>query len=222
MFDKLILVIDNFDSFVHNLARYFRQLGCSTKVVRNDQVTVDEVFELNPTAIVISPGPCTPDKAGCSLDVIRSCHLKIPMLGVCLGHQAIVQAFGGQIVQANQPMHGRESEVIHDGSIMFDGITAPFLAGRYHSLVADKNSLPECFQITARTDDHTIMAVEHETLPIVGLQFHPESILTQHGYLLILNFLRLAEIPLPETDSVAIEQYFNHCCPSITADSHDT
>ena len=222
-FEKnLILVIDNYDSFVHNLARYFRQLGCDTEVARNDSITADEVALMNPRAIVISPGPCTPTEAGCSLDVIRACHRNTPILGVCLGHQAIVQAFGGEVVQANQPMHGRESEIIHIGSKLFKEIPSPFVAGRYHSLIADKISLPTCLQITARTEDHTIMAVEHDTLPIVGLQFHPESILTQCGYALIQNFLRLAGIPLPTTDTEAIEQDFKHYCSTITANSHDS
>jgi anthranilate synthase/aminodeoxychorismate synthase-like glutamine amidotransferase len=218
----LILVIDNYDSFVHNLARYFRQLGFDTEVARNDALTAAEVAQMNPSAIVISPGPCTPNEAGCSLDIIRTCHRSTPILGVCLGHQAIVQAFGGQIVPANQPMHGRESEIVHVGSKMFTGIPSPFVAGRYHSLVADKISLPTCLQITARTEDHTIMAVEHETLPIVGFQFHPESILTQQGYILIQNFLRLAGIPLPTTDTEAIEHDVKHYCSTITAIGHDS
>lgn len=190
--------------------------------MRNDSVNANDVAEMNPQAIVISPGPCTPTEAGCSLDVIQTCYRFIPILGVCLGHQAIVQALGGEIVQASQPMHGRESDVVHVGTEMFEGIPSPFVAGRYHSLVAEKFSLPTCLEITARTEDHSIMAVEHETLPVVGLQFHPESILTQTGYILIQNFLRLAGIPLPSEDDEPVKQYVKHCCSTITADSHDS
>jgi anthranilate synthase/aminodeoxychorismate synthase-like glutamine amidotransferase len=190
----LILVIDNFDSFVHNLARYFRLLGCETKVVRNDAVTASDVKNMNPNAIVISPGPCTPNEAGCSLDVIRECFESTPILGVCLGHQAIVQAFGGKIIQANQPMHGRESEITHLGSELFQGIDSPFVAGRYHSLVAERSSLPDCLAVTAKANDDTIMSVEHKSLPVVGLQFHPESILTRTGSLMLRNFLNIANI----------------------------
>jgi anthranilate synthase/aminodeoxychorismate synthase-like glutamine amidotransferase len=185
----VILVIDNYDSFVHNLARYFRRLGCETLVVRNDAVTVDEILNLAPQAIVISPGPGTPLEAGISISTIKACADTTPILGVCLGHQAIVQAFEGSVVQSHRPMHGRESEITHSGAKMFRGIPSPFTAGRYHSLIANQDDLPRCLSVTARSADGTIMAVEHVARPIVGLQFHPESILTPHGEQLIGNFL---------------------------------
>ena len=191
----MILVIDNYDSFVHNLARYFRQLNCHTEVVRNDKISIEQVEQLQPTAIVISPGPCTPNEAGCSVNLVRHFSPSIPILGICLGHQAIVQAFGGSIVLAHEPIHGRQSVVQHFGSRMFAKVPERFVAGRYHSLVADHRDLPSEFQATARTDDGTIMAVEHNTLPVVGLQFHPESILTVGGYRMLTNFLAIAGIP---------------------------
>jgi len=196
----MILVIDNYDSFVHNLARYFRQLGCETVVQRNDAITIEMIRRLAPAAIVISPGPCAPDQAGCSLDVVREFCQSIPILGICLGHQAIVQALGGSIIEAHQPIHGRQSEVYHTGSIMFGEIKSPFPAGRYHSLVAQRTDLPSDLIVTATTDDRTIMAVEHKQWPLVGLQFHPESILTQCGYQLLINFLKLAKIEVPAPD----------------------
>jgi anthranilate synthase/aminodeoxychorismate synthase-like glutamine amidotransferase len=211
---KMILVIDNYDSFVHNLARYFRQLGCNTRIVRNDAITLAEISELKPTAIVISPGPSAPDDAGISLSVVQTFADSIPILGVCLGHQAIVQSFGGTIVPSHQPMHGRASTVLHVNSPMFRDIPSPFTAGRYHSLIAEKTNLPDCLTATARTDDHTIMAVEHHSLPIVGLQFHPESILTEKGYQLIFNFLKIAQIPLPLVDPESIQACIQHCCES--------
>lgn len=201
----MILVIDNYDSFVHNLARYFRQLGCETIVRRNDAITIDSIRKLAPKAIVISPGPCTPDQAGCSVDVVREFGESIPILGICLGHQAIVQALGGTIVQAHQPVHGRQSQIRHDGSKMFNGIKSRFLAGRYHSLVAQKSDLPKDFTVTATTEDPLIMAVQHKSWPLIGLQFHPESILTQCGYQLLINFLKLANIEVPEPEFWADE-----------------
>ena len=201
----MILVIDNYDSFVHNLARYLRQLGCETIVMRNNAVDIDTIEKLAPEAIVISPGPCTPDQAGCCLDVVRQFGESIPILGICLGHQAIIQALGGTIVQAHQPVHGRQSVVSHDGSKMFSGIKSRFLAGRYHSLVAQKSDLPDEFSVTATTDDQLIMAVQHKHWPLVGLQFHPESILTQCGYQLLMNFLKLANIEVPEPDFWNVE-----------------
>lgn len=188
----MILVIDNYDSFVHNLARYFRQLGLSTQIVRNDKITVKEIRELGPTAIVISPGPCTSDEAGCSLEVVRELGPKVPILGVCLGHQAIIQSFGGEIVRAPSPIHGRSTLISHDRSGVFDGLPTPFTVGRYHSLVGTKDSLPDSLEITAETHDGIIMAVAHRELPIIGLQFHPESILTEHGHHLLSNFASLA------------------------------
>lgn len=190
----MILVIDNYDSFVHNLARYFRQLGCATKVLRNDEVNKRTIIELAPDAIVISPGPCSPDEAGYSVQCIRDFSSSIPILGVCLGHQAIVQAFGGSVIRSGQPMHGRQSEVFHEGGEFFSEIPASFSVGRYHSLIAESKSLPECLRVSAKLDEGTIMAVEHRTLPVVGVQFHPESILTEHGYQMLANFCSMAGI----------------------------
>jgi anthranilate synthase/aminodeoxychorismate synthase-like glutamine amidotransferase len=190
----MILIIDNYDSFVHNLARYFRQLGCETLLVRNDGIDLRQIERLNPQAIVLSPGPCTPDEAGISLDLVARFVDSIPILGICLGHQTIVQALGGVISVSHQPMHGRQSSLIHNGSPMFQQIPSPFQVGRYHSLIASKSQLPDCLQITARTDDYTVMGVEHQNRPVVGLQFHPESILTEYGYQLLNNFLNLAGI----------------------------
>lgn len=188
----MILVIDNYDSFVHNLARYFRQLGLATQVVRNDKISVDEIRTLAPTAIVISPGPCTPDEAGCSLDIVRELGPRIPILGVCLGHQAIIQSLGGEIGKAPTPIHGRSTSISHNRSGVFENLPNPFTVGRYHSLVGIKNSLPACLEVSAETSDGIIMAVAHRKLPIVGLQFHPESILTEHGHQLLGNFAMLA------------------------------
>ena len=190
----MILVIDNYDSFVHNLARYFRQLGCDTNVVRNDSISIEQIQQLDPAAIVLSPGPCDPDQAGICLKVIKQFQTSKPILGVCLGHQAIIQAFGGMIVRGQEPMHGRGSQVEHTGSPMFTEVPSPFMAARYHSLVGQHASVPDCLTVTAKTADQTVMAVEHKTLPIVGLQFHPESVLTDCGYRLISNFLTLANV----------------------------
>jgi anthranilate synthase/aminodeoxychorismate synthase-like glutamine amidotransferase len=199
----MILLIDNYDSFVHNLARYFRRLGTETRVVRNDLIDVAAVRNLKPQAIVLSPGPCTPAEAGCSLDVVRALGGQIPLLGVCLGHQAIGAALGGQIVRAQQPMHGRTSSIEHSRTGLFQDLPSPLTVGRYHSLVIDPQSLPAELQVTARTADGTIMAVAHREWPVWGVQFHPESILTEGGYQLLANFLRLAGIesphPLPQT-----------------------
>jgi len=191
----MILVIDNYDSFVHNLARYFRQLGCECVVMRNDAVDADWVKSHQPDAIVISPGPCTPNEAGCSIDLVKQFGSTIPILGICLGHQAIIQALGGTIVLAHEPIHGRKSQINHTDSPMFRNVGQSFAAGRYHSLVADAKNIPKELQITARTDDGTVMSVEHQQRPIVGLQFHPESILTECGYQLLSNFLTIASIP---------------------------
>ena len=183
----MILVIDNYDSFVHNLARYFRQLGCETKVVRNDTISIEQIQRIDPAAIVLSPGPCAPDQAGICLQAIEHFQASTPILGVCLGHQAIIQAFGGTITGAHEPMHGRGSQVEHSDSPMFADVTSPFIAARYHSLVGQPATIPDCLNVTAKTADQTVMAVEHQSLPIVGLQFHPESVLTDCGYRLISN-----------------------------------
>lgn len=190
----MILVIDNYDSFVKNLARYFEQLGCRTVVVRNDRITASEIGLLKPEAIVLSPGPCSPDEAGVCLEVVERFAGSIPILGICLGHQAIAQALGSRVVRANEPMHGRPSEILHCGSPMFAGVPTPFIVGRYHSLVVERQSLSSDLRITATTSDRTIMALEHQRWPIVGLQFHPESILTECGYQLLANFLQIASI----------------------------
>ena len=190
----MILVIDNYDSFVHNLARYFRQLGCETWTLRNDEVNRSVVAEIAPRAIVISPGPCSPDEAGYSVDCVRDFADSIPILGVCLGHQAIIQAFGGEVVRSGQPMHGRQSEVQQEGGAFFENVPPSFLIGRYHSLIAKSKSLPACLDVTAKLEDGTIMAVQHRTRPVIGVQFHPESILTEHGYQMLANFCSMAGI----------------------------
>ncbi|WP_425614958.1 aminodeoxychorismate/anthranilate synthase component II [Anatilimnocola sp. NA78] len=190
----MILLIDNYDSFVHNLARYLRRLGATTQVVRNDHVDIALIREWQPQAIVISPGPCTPTQAGCSLEVVRELGGEIPILGVCLGHQAIGEALGGKIVLANQPMHGRASQIEHDQSGLFTGLPSPLTVGRYHSLVIDPQTVPSELKVTATTSDGTIMAVAHRQWPLLGVQFHPESILTEGGYLVLANFLRAAGI----------------------------
>ncbi len=199
----MILLIDNYDSFVHNLARYLRRLGAYTDVVRNDAIDVTAIRKLQPQAIVLSPGPCTPSQAGCSLDVVRALGSEIPLLGVCLGHQAIGEALGGKIVRASQPMHGRTSQIRHGAIGMFAGLPTPLTVGRYHSLVIDPQTLPAELQVTATAADGTIMAIAHQRLPIWGVQFHPESILTEGGFELLSNFLRMAGIepasPLPES-----------------------
>jgi anthranilate synthase/aminodeoxychorismate synthase-like glutamine amidotransferase len=188
-----VLLIDNYDSFVHNLARYLTELGCETEVVRNDRLTVAEVAARAATALVISPGPCSPSEAGISVSVVRELSGAVPILGVCLGHQAIAAALGGRVVRAPEPIHGRASRVRHGGTGLFEGLPDPLTVGRYHSLVAEEATLPSALRVTARTDDHLVMALEHGSHPTYGVQFHPESILTEGGHALITNFLRLAE-----------------------------
>ena len=190
----MILVIDNYDSFVHNLARYFKRLGVSTQVVRNDAITLEEIADLRPQAVVLSPGPGTPVQAGICVDIVRQFVADLPILGICLGHQAIAAALGGKVIRAVHPMHGRVSEVNHDGSPIFAEVPSPFQAGRYHSLVVDKGSVPAEFSVTATCEDGTIMAIEHEKYPVLGIQFHPESVLTEHGFTILANFLRLIDI----------------------------
>jgi len=188
----MILLIDNYDSFVFNLARYFEKLGHETTVVRNDKITVEQVRELAPRALVVSPGPCTPNQAGISLDLIDAFHSTLPILGICLGHQAIGQSFGATIVRAEEPMHGRASSIDHDSTGVFQGINSPFNACRYHSLVVDRDTLPESLKVNAWTSDNVVMGIQHTDLPIVGWQFHPESILSENGFSLLTHFLRLA------------------------------
>ncbi|MBA2658499.1 MAG: aminodeoxychorismate/anthranilate synthase component II [Nitrosospira sp.] len=185
----MLLMIDNYDSFTYNLVQYFGELGEEVTVFRNDEITQDEISRLKPARIVISPGPCTPSKAGISVPLIGRYSGQTPILGVCLGHQSIGQAFGGKIVHARQLMHGKTSPIFHKGEGMFRGLPNPFTAIRYHSLVIERESLPDCLEITAWTEDGEIMGVRHKTLAVEGLQFHPESILTEHGYKLLKNFL---------------------------------
>ena len=185
----MVLLIDNYDSFVHNLARYLRELGWSTQVVRNDGFSLDEIAALQPSHIVISPGPCTPNEAGISVATVRRFGPSVPILGVCLGHQSIGQAFGGRIVRARRPMHGKTSMIRHSGGGIFTGLPNPLRATRYHSLVVAKEDLPEDLLITAESQEGEIMALAHRRHPIVGLQFHPEAVLTEHGYALLRNFL---------------------------------
>jgi anthranilate synthase/aminodeoxychorismate synthase-like glutamine amidotransferase len=195
----MLLLIDNYDSFVHNLARYFDRLGQEAQVVRNDSVDVLAVRRLRPEAIVLSPGPCTPREAGVSLELVRELHAEIPMLGVCLGHQVMAEALGGRVVRASRPLHGQASEIRHDGSGLFGGLPPTLKVGRYHSLVAQPESLAPPLRATAWTSDGVVMALEHQRFPVFGVQFHPESILTDHGYELLANFLRLAGLASPES-----------------------
>ena len=185
----MLLVIDNYDSFTYNLVQYLGELGQEVRVVRNDEIAVGEIAGLAPSHIVISPGPCTPNEAGISLDVIKSYAGKIPILGVCLGHQSIGQAFGGKIVRAARVMHGKTSQMHHDGKGVFTGLPNPFEATRYHSLLIERASVPDVLEVTARTDEDEIMAVRHKTLPVEGVQFHPESFLTTAGKDLLKNFI---------------------------------
>ena len=198
----MILLIDNFDSFVFNLARYLEELGEETQVVRNDAITVDAIRALHPEAIVLSPGPCDPPKAGITLDVVRELGKRTPMLGVCLGHQAIGEAFGARIIR-NPPVHGRASLVLHDGRGIFRGLPNPIEVARYHSLAIERESLPDCLEVSASTSDACIMAVRHRELPIVGVQFHPESVLTELGHDLLRNFLASLPSRFPESEEAA-------------------
>ena len=185
----MLLLIDNYDSFTYNLAQSLGELGAAVQVIRNDAIDVAGIAVLAPQRIVISPGPCTPDQAGVSLAAIREFAGKIPLLGVCLGHQAIGQAFGGKVVRAKALMHGKTSPVRHDGKGVFGGLPVPFDAGRYHSLAIAREGFPECLEISAQTEDGEIMGVRHRTLPVESVQFHPESVLTEHGHALLKNFL---------------------------------
>ena len=185
----MLLMIDNYDSFTYNLVQYFGELGEDVRVYRNDQITVSEIEKLKPDHIVISPGPCTPNEAGVSVETIQKLGSKFPILGVCLGHQSIGQAYGGKIVRAKQLMHGKTSMIKHENTGVFAGLPNPFEATRYHSLVIERSSMPKDLEVTAWTDDGEIMGVRHKTLPVEGVQFHPESILTQHGHDMLRNFL---------------------------------
>ena len=193
-----VLVVDNYDSFTYNLVQRLGELGAEVEVVRNDAVTADELIAGAPERVVLSPGPCTPDEAGISLELVRKlCGLggaparRVPILGVCLGHQSIGQAFGGRVVRAREPVHGKAEEIVHDRSALFRGVPRPLLAGRYHSLVVAARGLPRDLVVSARTRDGIVMALRHRTLPVFGVQFHPESILTPDGQTLLRNFLEV-------------------------------
>jgi anthranilate synthase/aminodeoxychorismate synthase-like glutamine amidotransferase len=185
----MILLIDNYDSFVYNLARYVAELGEEAVVRRNDAITLEEAARLGPTHLILSPGPCTPREAGISTDLVRRLGPSVPILGVCLGHQCIGEAYGGRVIRARRPMHGRTSAIRHDGSGIFRGLPNPLQAMRYHSLVIDPDRIPEDLVATATSDEGDIMAVRHRQHEVTGVQFHPESVLTEHGYALLDNFL---------------------------------
>jgi anthranilate synthase/aminodeoxychorismate synthase-like glutamine amidotransferase len=187
----VVLVIDNYDSFTYNLVQYLGELGAHMEVRRNDQISLEEIERLSPERIVISPGPKTPSEAGICLDLIRSFAGRVPILGVCLGHQAIGQAFGGKVVRAPEIMHGKTSRIHHDGRTIFAGLPNPFLATRYHSLMVDRDGLPDCLEVSATSPDGLIMGLRHRAAPVEGVQFHPESILTDSGKQLLANFLQL-------------------------------
>jgi anthranilate synthase component II len=189
----MIVLIDNYDSFTFNLVHYLGGLGADVAVHRNDALSADDVIGLNPDAIVLSPGPCTPSEAGICLDIIAKASDRVPILGVCLGHQAIGQAFGGDVVRAPHPVHGKLSDIRHEGQSVFRGINGPFKATRYHSLVVARDSLPNDLQVTANTSDGLVMGLAHKTRPVHGVQFHPESIASEHGHLILRNFIDLAQ-----------------------------
>jgi anthranilate synthase/aminodeoxychorismate synthase-like glutamine amidotransferase len=215
---SVILLIDNYDSFVFNLARYLQRLGQPTHVVRNDQVDVADIEQLAPRAIVLSPGPCAPQQAGCSIEVVRALYDKLPMLGVCLGHQAIAEALGGAICRAAEPVHGRTSLVWHTRDDLFAGIPNPLVACRYHSLIVDEASLPSALTVQARTADGVVMALRHREYPVFGVQFHPESVLTEQGYSLLANFLRVAgmEARVPAAEELAAPEERSPDRPFLT------
>ncbi|MBT4484932.1 MAG: aminodeoxychorismate/anthranilate synthase component II [Candidatus Latescibacteria bacterium] len=187
----MILMIDNYDSFTYNLVQYLGELGANLKIFRNDRITADEIKATNPRKIIISPGPCTPDEAGISVEVVQAFSGSIPILGVCLGHQSVGQAFGGKVIRSRKIVHGKTSEISHDGRTFFNGLPNPFTATRYHSLIVERETLPDCFEISAWTDDDIIMGLRHKDHPTEGVQFHPESILTVEGKKLLKNFLEL-------------------------------
>jgi len=194
----MIFLIDNYDSFVYNLARYFAELGCDTHVARNDEVTVDDIATMNPSALVLSPGPCTPKEAGICCQAVTEYSGKLPILGVCLGHQAIAEALGGDVIQAPEPVHGKTSKIQHSSDGMFAELPNPLKATRYHSLIVDAQTMPSCLLPTAHTADGLVMGIQHQTHPTFGVQFHPESILTDSGHVLLANFLRIAGIEVAD------------------------
>jgi anthranilate synthase component II len=186
----MLLMIDNYDSFTYNLVQYFGELGEDVKVLRNDEASVEDVEAMSPARVVLSPGPCTPNEAGISLALIERLAGRVPILGVCLGHQAIGQAFGGRVVRANLVMHGKVSRIRHDAKGMFEGVPQDFIATRYHSLVVERESVPACLEVSARSEDGEIMGLRHRELAIEGVQFHPEALLTEHGHEMLKNFLQ--------------------------------
>ena len=188
----MVLLIDNYDSFTYNLAQYFGELGCDVRVKRNDEISIDEIAAVAPQHICISPGPCTPREAGISKDVILRFGAKIPILGVCLGHQCIAEAYGGKIVRASRLMHGKSSVIRYNGSGLLSDLPNPFEAGRYHSLVVERSSIPACLEVIAESEDSAIMALRHREFPVHGVQFHPESVLTRDGKKILARFLALA------------------------------
>ena len=190
----MILVVDNYDSFTYNLVHYLAELGAETHVVRNDDLTAAEAWALKPEAVLLSPGPCTPNEAGICLALIDTAPLDMPIFGVCLGHQAMGQAFGGDVIRAKALMHGKTSPILHEGKSVFAGLPSPFTATRYHSLAVKRETLPDGLEVTAWTEDGEIMGLAHRTRPIHGVQFHPESIATEHGHDLLANFLDLANV----------------------------
>ncbi|MBM7649568.1 para-aminobenzoate synthetase component 2 [Bacillus ectoiniformans] len=195
----MILMIDNYDSFTYNLVQYLGELGEELVVRRNDAITIQEIAEMNPAFLMISPGPCTPNEAGISLEAIRTFAGKIPIFGVCLGQQSIAQVFGGEVVQAERLMHGKTSPMFHDGQSIFEGFPNPFPATRYHSLIVKRDTLPDCFEISAWTEEGEIMAIRHKELPVEGVQFHPESIMTYGGREMLANFIkRYKKVPAGE------------------------
>lgn len=194
----MILLIDNYDSFVHNLARYIQQLGYISKVYRNDQLTVQDVYALNPIALIFSPGPCTPNEAGISLDLVRKFKESLPMLGICLGHQTIAQAFGGEIIKSKQPIHGKATDIYHIGQGLFEALPNPLSVGRYHSLVVSQVKFPNELIVTSYSKEQEIMSFQHVKYPIYGLQFHPESVLTEYGYFLLKRFFMLSNTKYDE------------------------
>jgi anthranilate synthase/aminodeoxychorismate synthase-like glutamine amidotransferase len=188
--NKMILMIDNYDSFTFNIVQYLQQMGEDVRVYRNDRIKSRDIEKMKPAAIFISPGPCSPREAGISVDIIRDFYQTVPFMGICLGHQAIGYAFGGDVVRAERIMHGKTSPVINDGKTIFTGLPNPFSAGRYHSLVVKKETLPECLEVSARTEEGEIMGLRHKQFPVEGIQFHPESVLTPQGKRIIKNFLK--------------------------------
>ncbi|MFV0490258.1 MAG: anthranilate synthase component II [Pseudorhodobacter sp.] len=192
----MLLLIDNYDSFTYNLVHYFGEIGAEIRVERNDRIEVEAALALTPSAIVLSPGPCTPDQAGVCLPLtLAAAEAGIPVLGVCLGHQTIGQAFGGKVIRCHEIVHGKLGAMHHEGAGIFNGLPSPFEATRYHSLVVERDSLPDCLEITARLEDGTIMGLRHRTLPIEGVQFHPESIASEHGHRMLRNFLDQTKVP---------------------------